>query len=247
MTLGIGIKCKDGVVIASDSQVEFGRGVSIKRLNANKIYKINDRLAVVGSGKMASIDKAIDTISKSIKERERREGRELGLDELVDIIEKTMTALHKEYNIDRSEFLGRTEEDFFDATLVAGGMSEVGEPILFLAHPDGLVEGKSDYGTIGMGAAFAELLLKNFPIPDIEAEEAVRVALYIIKEVEEVNPDVGGPINIGFFTPEGYKELEPKERSKLINEITPAFEILSTHVIPRILKGKISVDELGKL
>jgi 20S proteasome alpha/beta subunit len=39
MTLGIGIRCKDGVVIASDSQVEFGRGVPVKRLSVNKIYK----------------------------------------------------------------------------------------------------------------------------------------------------------------------------------------------------------------
>lgn len=247
MTLGIGIRCKDGIVIASDSQVEFGRGVSVKRVNANKIYKINDRLAVVGAGKMAAIEKAIDTISESIKDKERKEGRELELGEQEDIMEKAITALHKEYNLDRSDFLGRREEDFFDATLIVGGMNKTGQFYLSVIHPEGLVERTRDYGTIGMGAAFAELLLKNFYSPNIKVEEGVRIALYVIKEVEEVNPDVGGPINVSLFTPRGYKEIAPKERVKIIGEITPAFEILSTHIIPRIVKGEIEVDQLKKL
>jgi ribosomal protein L18E len=39
MTLVIGIKCIDGIVLASDSQSEFSRGVEVKRLNESKIQR----------------------------------------------------------------------------------------------------------------------------------------------------------------------------------------------------------------
>lgn len=250
MTIVIGIKCVDGIVIASDSQVEFSRGVSIKRLNANKMYQLDDSFIVAGGGAVAHIRKAVDAINFTLKERKREKGSTLSEDECVDTLEKAVLALHKEYNLDRSKLLDVDEREYFSPILVFGAKAiEGNETKLYsgIVHGDGTVEPVEDYGTVGSGAAFAEMLLKNFWIKDITVNEAMVVAAYTINEVIEIAPDCGGLTKIGVLQKDTVKIIEGTEVQRLLQKVQPALKLISTELVPRILRGEASQEDIAKL
>jgi len=250
MTIVISIRCVDGIVIASDSQVGFERGVSIKRLNANKMYQLGDSFIVAGAGAVAHIRKAVDAINFTLEEKKREKGSTLTEDECVDTLEKTVLALHKEYNIDRSKLLDVDEREYFSPILVFGAKAIEEKETNFysgIVHGDGTVEPVEDYGTVGSGAAFAEMLLKNFWIKDITVNEAMAVAAYTINEVIEIAPDCGGLTKLGVLQKDTVKVMEGTEVTCLLQKVQPALKLISTELVPRILRGDASEEDVAKL
>ncbi len=250
MTIVISIKCVDGIVIASDSQVEFSRGVPIKRLNANKMYQLDDSFIVAGAGAVAHIRKAVDAIKFTLKEKRREKGSTLSEDECVDTLEKTVLALHKEYNIERSKLLDIDEREYFSPILVFGAKAiEENETEFYsgIVHGDGTVEPVEDYGTVGSGAAFAEMLLKNLWIQDITVNEAMAVAAYTINEVIEIAPDCGGLTKIGVLQKDSVKMIEGPEVAGLLQKVQPALHLINGELVPRILRGDALEEDIKRL
>jgi len=250
MTIAMSIKCVDGIVIASDSQVEFGRGVSIKRLNANKMYQLDDSFIVAGSGAVAHIRKAVDAINFALKEKKREKDSILSEEECVNALEKTVLALHKEYNIERSKLLDVDEREYFSPILVFGAKAiEENETKFYsgIVHGDGTVEPVEDYGTVGSGAAFAEMLLKNFWIKGITVDEAMAVAAYTINEVIEIAPDCGGLTKLGVLQKDSVRMIEGVAVTCLLQKVQPALKLISTELVPRILRGDVSEEDIKRL
>lgn len=250
MSVAIGIRCVDGIVIACDSQVGFGRGVPVKRLNANKIYSEANKFAVVAAGAVAHIERTWSAICSALKEEERKKGSLLNEDEYVSAIEPTMVTLHKVYNIDRSGYLGTNEKEFFNPILVFAGktLEEEKESLcLYIVHREGLAEPLSDYGTAGSGAAFAELLLKSLYFEDIKVEDALPIVAYTINEVKEIDPNCGGPTKIGILKLEGFQELKEAEISQLLEKTRPILETVKNRLIPKALRGEIDEGSIKKL
>lgn len=251
MTIILGLKCKDGVVIGCDSQVGYERGVPIKRLNANKIYCLTDNFAAVGAGTVAHIEKVISELRSKLVEEELKKRSLLTEPECIDIIEGIVTALHKDYNIERSRFLGTNERDFFDPIVILAGrigLEEGKEAYgLFLVHSNGVAEVIDDYATAGSGAAFAELLLKNLYFKDIDLETALSIASYTINEVKEIDPYCGGPTKLGFFTSEGFTELDEEKISSLSQKTQPILNLILKELLPKAIKGEINEQDIKKL
>ena len=199
MTVGVAILCSDGIVIASDSLATFSRGAPVAR-NTNKVHIIrhDDLLhpvALVGAGMSAFIDKFID--------RAKREGIAFAsqkIDAKLDIVdfvervgESICSLLLKEYVIDRNQFFGGPISEYSLSLIVAGATRD-GEMRCYYIHGTGLAESIEGYGTVGSGAAYAELFLHGF-LPDPErvtVENAVKFACYAIKGAEIMDPHVGG-------------------------------------------------------
>jgi len=258
MTIIVGLKCSDGVVMACDSQQEFGRGVAVKRLNTGKIYFLDKRFAIAGAGVSAHIEKAVDAIDIGIKEgKKHKAGADLSEDECVNAIEKAITAVYKEYNIDRAKFLEEPKEkEFFAPILIVGcieatngeGNSCQGNPCLFIVHSEGIVEKISDYATAGSGAAYAELLLKDYYSLEMRVEEAMALAAYTIEEVKSIDPSCGGDTRIALVrSDKGVEELDKKHIGDLTLRVVPALNMMARDLVPKILKGEIDEDELRRI
>lgn len=253
MTIIVGIRCADGVVVASDSQQEFGRGVAVKRLNTGKIYSIFEgRFAVAGAGTLAHIEKAVDSIEIGLVEAKRRKGGlNLTEDECVDAVEKSITATYKTYNIERSKFLEEPQErDFFNPILIGGGLEALDEQnkaCLFIIHSNGIVEKISDYATAGSGAAYAELLLKNSHYEGITLNEAIPIVAYTIGEVKDIDPNCGGITRVTIVDPQkGVRDLTPDEITNSLSKIQPLLEIVEKTLVPKILRGEVDEQKLRK-
>ena len=252
MTIIVGIKCKDGVVLGSDSQQEFGRGVAVKRLNTGKIYKLDERFAVAGAGTLAHIEKAIDSIKVALDDTKTRKGGvDLCEDDCVNAIERAMTVTHKTYNVERAAFLDDPHErSFFNPILICGCLEHSGKQdtaCLFIIHPEGVVETISDYATAGSGAAYAELLLKNYYKAELSIGETVPLVIHAINEVIDIDPNCGGAIRIATVNSEtGIKMLTTKDIEDIQKSTEPLIGLVENKIVPLILRGEIDAERIER-
>jgi 20S proteasome alpha/beta subunit len=252
VTIIVGIKCKDGVVLGSDSQQEFGRGVAVKRLNTGKIYKLNERFSIAGAGTTAHIEKAIDSINIALNDTKRRKGgMELCEDDCVNAIERAMIVTHKTYNIERATFLEDSrEKNFFNPILICGCLERIDKSdnaCLFIIHTEGVVEKITDYATAGSGAAYAELLLKNYYSPELTVNEAIPLVLHAISEVIDIDPNCGGLIRVTTVKPDGgIKMLTNEEINQLHQKTESLIDMVEKSIIPKILRGEVDAERIGR-
>jgi 20S proteasome alpha/beta subunit len=244
----VGIKCKDGAIISTDTQSEFARGVDVKRLNANKIHHFG-AYAIAGAGTIAHIEKAIDAIKGGFVAASKEKGQDLDESQCIDALEKTITAVYKEYNIDRSRFLDDPRErDFFEPILIFCGtvQGEDGcKSCLSIVHSVGLVEPIHDYATAGSGAAYAELILKNYYREDLKLSEAVPIAIYTVNEVKQIDPGCGGDTKVAIVEDgKGIRMLSNEEVRGIACKAQEPLDLIWKQLIGKVLTGEV---DLGKL
>ena len=199
MTVGVAILCENGIVMASDSLATFTRGVPVTR-NTNKLHIIRHDgllhpIALVGAGMRAFIDKFVDRAKReSIARTSEALNDKLDIVDFVEHVgESICSNLFKEYMIDRVQSLGSPFVEY-SLSLIVAGATRRGEMRCYHIHSPGLAESIEGYGTVGSGAAYAELFLHGFlPEPDtVRIDEAVELACYTIKGAEIMDPNVGG-------------------------------------------------------
>jgi len=209
MTVGVSICCKDGIVLACDSLATFGRGVPVQR-STNKIHilthdALRNDIAIIPAGALAYFDK--------FKDRAMRDGlaraatsRKRDLD-VVDfceaVCEPIVAGLMKQYQIDRYKLLGVPSSSYSLAMIVAGCTID-GELRTYNVWDDGITESQEGYGTVGSGAAYAELflrfLLKENYHKDASISDISRIALYVVEGVGMMDPYVGGETHVYTMT-----------------------------------------------
>lgn len=251
LTIVVGIKCVNGALIATDTQSEFGRGVSVKRLNANKIHYF-DCFSVAGAGTVAHIEKAADALKQGIATAIKGKGEHLAESECINTIERTITAVYKEYNVDRSRFLDDPRElNFFQPILIFGGMVSTAsgkKTCLSIVHSAGLVEPIHDYATAGSGAAYAELILKNYYSPNLQLKQAIPMAVYTINEVKQIDPGCGGDTRVAIIEDGANpKELSEKDVDDVTHKFQEPLDLIWKRLIGRVLRGEVDVGRLKKI
>ena len=242
------MQCTDGILLASDSQGGFHRGLSVKRLTERKIHRIDEISALAGAGGVSDIQKAVRALRDAFAANPGERDENL----YVETIEQIMLTLHKTYNITRPEYLGEKGRETFQPSIIFAGLTQGGEQkcCLFHVHHEGIAEPVDDYVTIGSGAAYAELLLKNYYRTDITINEAVGTAIYVIGRIEETDPSCGGPIQISVLEsgkPGGYKELDPGELVEVYGRIWKVVDLIRTELMRKIVKGEIVEERVRDL
>ncbi len=240
MTIIIGLVCRDGLVMASDTQSEFERGSPVKRINVKKLRVLNNKIVLGGAGTIALIDKAIRRIEEDYERM-----IENGYDDLKSLIEGIgdnikgaeyiISEIHKLYNVDRPTFIygGAKPEETFDFYIMIGGFSNFNgkmEPDLYILYENGIAEPMKDYATIGSGSAYAEFLLEKYYNESINVDQAVKLTIYVISEVEKMDPNVGGSIDIIKITEKGAERINKELIEKNLNEINEKINIIEKNL-----------------
>jgi 20S proteasome alpha/beta subunit len=104
------------------------------------------------------------------------------------------------------------------------------EPDLYILHKDGIAEPMKDYATIGSGAAYAEFLLEKYYNESINVDQAVKLTIYVISEVEKMDPNVGGSIDIIKITEKGAERINKELIEKNLNEINEKINIIEKNL-----------------
>ncbi|HVP90004.1 MAG TPA: hypothetical protein VMS75_02185 [Terriglobales bacterium] len=251
MTIVVGIICKNGVVMASDSQAESFRGVKVKRVDYHKIVTFPATedlyIAVSGAGVGTFISKATDKL------KEKYESTKIATcDELANTSEGIMVSLSKRYVVDKMEALGLPpsqdikNELELNFILLVGCTNKSGEELgLYTVHPDGIAERGEKFSTIGSGSAYAEYLLTKMYKDGLSTEQGKQLAVFVIEEVKRIDPGCGGPTQVVVLDKDGIHKLTPEE-VKAISENLYKTEGCTNGVWWAVVNGEKSCDAIDK-
>ena len=145
-------------------------------------------------------------------------------------------------NLNLLDTYGDEEDEIVNVILLVGGV-ETERYKIYLLHKYGFSEPAVDYGTIGSGAAYAEYLLGKYYRQNIDVNIGKRLAVYVVKEVEKMDPNVGGDVKIVVIDKEGYHEVERDEIDR-IQEVVSKYDKLAHKLMGDLLNGNVKVEDV---
>ena len=181
MTIGIVIACADGVVVGADRKAVRHRGTRVKSLE-DKIaqFQFRDRkpllFCVAGGADVGN--RAIDRLNPV------NYGEDADAEFYRDFCERQVSRLAAELTVRGLEY---------DATLLLGMIDSNNHPFIGHITGNGLTESKrSGYFTAGIGAPYAEMVLKDSFSLSLTCEDARLIVAGLIDAIGKVDNDVEG-------------------------------------------------------
>ncbi len=232
MTIIVGLICKDGIVLASDSQTTTG---SSKRCDAKKFALVefdNARVLVAQAGNVCTSSRAIEIfqiLAKGQKLLDRRT--------VADIAQKAMRQVKDELRLQQCDCSMEELRDFIWRNEIGCELMIAhyfkGKPYIYRID---LVIGianriRSHSAAIGCGSNLGEYLLSEHSKPEMGSEFGSAVAVYVVETVKKHDAFCGGPTRIGRI---------------LSNEGENTVDILSKEDVADIAKAIADIDETTK-
>lgn len=259
MTIIVGIVCKNGLVMAADSQAESFRGVKVKHLDYHKITTFPPTgdlyVAVSGAGIGTFISKATDKLKEKYESTKITKPEELS-----DITEEVMTMMQKRYVVDKMDKLGvsknvqnqnhlhkmKVDFELPNFILMIGCTNKAGEqPNIFTVGIDGVSERTEKFGSVGSGSAYAEYLLTKMYKEGLSTEQGKQLAILVVEEVKRIDPGCGGPTQVVILDKDGIHRLNSEEVKKT-TENALKMDACANHVWWAVVNGEKSCEAIEK-
>ncbi|MHA1651476.1 MAG: proteasome subunit beta [Candidatus Helarchaeota archaeon] len=173
----VGIRCADGVVLASEKLLTFGRGVQSK--SVKKVFKLTENIGIAFAGLVSDFQVVKDTLGALFRLYELEQKKRIS----VDAAAKQTSAIL--YN--------RRIFPYFTNSIIAG-VDEDGAKVFALDLIGSLIE--DDYAAIGSGSEIAIGVLENEYVPSLTAEDGKNLAIRAIRSAAERDPSSGEGIDI---------------------------------------------------
>jgi proteasome alpha subunit len=195
-TASIGVRTRDGVVLAVDKRI---RSPLMERTSVEKIHKADDHIGIASAGHVADARQLIDFARRQAQINELRYGEPIG----VETLTKAVTDHIQQYTQ-----VGGARP--FGVALIIGGI-ENGEPRLYETDPSGT---PYEWQALAVGADRGEIedYLEEHYREELTLDEGVGLAL---EALASVNDNQLRPEGIGLATisvdEENFTELSDEE------------------------------------
>ncbi|HUX99643.1 MAG TPA: archaeal proteasome endopeptidase complex subunit beta [Candidatus Deferrimicrobium sp.] len=173
----IGIRCSNGVVLASEKRLTFGRGIQSK--SVKKVFKITENIGIAFAGLVSDFQVLKDTIGAYLNLYK--------LDEKKDI---SIAAAAKQTS---SLLYTRRIFPFYTNTIM-GGIDASGPRIYALDAIGSVIE--DEYATTGSGSELAVGVLESEYTPKMTVEDGKRLAIRAIQSAAQRDPTSGEGIDL---------------------------------------------------
>jgi proteasome beta subunit len=173
----VGIRCKDGVVLASEKRLTFGRGIQSK--SVKKVFKITNQIGIAFAGLVSDFQVLRDTIGAYVN--------------LYALDNKKAISVNAAAKQTSSILYSMRMFPLFTNTII-GGVDESGPKILALDAIGSLIE--DDYVTIGSGSELAVGVLENEYTKSMNVEEGKKLAIRAIQSAAQRDPTSGEGIDV---------------------------------------------------
>jgi len=173
----VGIRCKDGVVLASEKRLTFGRGIQSK--SVKKVFKITNQIGIAFAGLVSDFQVLRDTIGAYVN--------------LYTLDNKKAISVNAAAKQTSSILYSMRMFPLFTNTII-GGVDESGPKILALDAIGSLIE--DDYVTIGSGSELAVGVLENEYTKSMNVEEGKKLAIRAIQSAAQRDPTSGEGIDV---------------------------------------------------
>lgn len=192
----VGIVCKDGVILAGDRRVTAG-GQLVMSKSCPKVVKINDYIALAGTGVASDIDLSQRVFAAELKLKELKTRSRPSIKEAA-----TLFGMMAYKNI-------RTPSMVMSIVgLLIAGVNEDGTIELYTMEPAGGVYPVTDYdANFSSGMPFILGLLERQYKKDLSIKEGVELAKECIKSAIERDPASGNGLDVFTITKDGIKHV----------------------------------------
>lgn len=188
-TTTLGIVCKDGVVLATESQATMGNLVA--NITAPKIYKIAPKISITISGGVADCQQVAKIMTANLNLRKYELAREVSV--------KAASQL-------TSVLLYQNRMYPYISMLVLGGVDESGGHIYTLDPLGSLLE-EPKFGATGSGSVIAFGVLEDEYKDGMTVEEGKELAVRAVKAAKARDTASGGRIQVHKITQDGIEEI----------------------------------------
>ncbi len=196
-TTTIGVTCKDGVILASDTRVTMGFYVAHK--HGKKVYRIDDHLAMTIAGTVADAQRAVDILTANAQLYKINMGRPLPVSSAGRFLANLLFS---------SRYIP------LQVQVVIGGVDGTG-PHVFNLDPFGSLTEEKCVAT-GSGSPVAYGILEDKFKEDMLVEEALPIIVKAVNATMKRDSASGDNFNVAVIDEKGYRELADKEKKKLL-------------------------------
>jgi len=195
-TTTIGVVCKDGVILASDTRVTMGFYVAHK--HGKKIYKIDDHLAMTIAGSLADAQRTVDILTANAQLYKLNMGRPLSIGSAARLMANLL-------------FSSRLMTQ-----VLVGGVDDIG-PHVFSIDPLGSLTEEKCVAT-GSGSPIAYGILEDRFKEGVSVKEFLPIIVKAVNSAMKRDAASGDSFNVAVIDEKGYRELTDEGKKKLLSD-----------------------------
>lgn len=196
-TTTVGVVCKDGVILASDTRVTMGFYVAHK--HGKKIYRIDDHLAMTISGSVADAQRTVDILTANAQLYKISMNRPMPINSAARLV---------------ANLLFSSRYAPLIAQVLVGGVDDTG-PHVYSLDPFGSLTEEKCVAT-GSGSPVAYGILEDKYREGMSVAELLPVVVQAVNSAMKRDAASGDSFNVAVIDANGYRELTDKEKEKLI-------------------------------
>jgi 20S proteasome alpha/beta subunit len=203
VTLIVGIICKDGIVLAADSQTTRGASKQSGTDKINVIEFANGKALMAESGSAALSGRVIEIFQKKSAATKITDESTISklAEESLREVRLSITSLHPEKNTseDWQDYFGR-EINYFELMLAYYFNRK---PHLYIFNPLWAIPVKSSsyFATSGIAAELANYILREHTEPKMDSEFASVIAIKVVEDAIEYVEGCGSPPRVALIQP----------------------------------------------
>jgi len=196
-TTTIGIKYKDGILLAADKQMTAGMQI-IAHMSYEKIILVNDRVALTIAGSVSEVQLLTKVIRAQLKLEELRRGKHLSNKESANLLSNLV------YGNARKMSMIPAIAGFLMAGVDKNGFN------LYSVEPSGSVVEYDNFACDGSGMLFALGVLDAEYKAELTLEQAKQLAIKTINSAVRRDAFSGGGIDIVNISKNGTERIYTK-------------------------------------
>ena len=196
-TTTIGVVCKDGVILASDTRVTMGFYVAHKF--GKKVYQIDDHLGMTIAGTVADAQKVVDILTANAKLYKINLNRPMPVSAAARLVANLLFS---------ARYMPLATQ------VLVGGVDDTGPHVYNLDPYGSLTEEKSV--STGSGSPIAYGILEDNYREGMSIAELLPIIVKAVNAAMKRDVASGNNYNITVIDKNGYRELSADEKSVLL-------------------------------
>jgi len=196
-TTTIGVVCKDGVILASDTRVTMGFYVAHKF--GKKVYKIDDHLGMTIAGTVADAQRVVDILTANAQLYKINLNRPMPVSAAARLV---------------ANILFNNRYVPLATQVLVGGVDDTG-PHVFNLDPYGSLTEEKSVST-GSGSPIAYGVLEDKYREGMTIDELLPTIAKAVNAAMKRDVASGNSYNIIVISDQGYRELSDREKSELL-------------------------------
>jgi len=200
-TTTLGMVCKEGVVIATETRATMGTLIAHKE--TKKLYKIDEHLALATAGLVGDLQVLARYLNAEANLYRLKRDVKMPVSSAATLMSNIMN---------QRKFMP------YYVQLILGGYDDTGGHVYSLDAAGGSIPDK--YTSGGSGSPYVYGVLEDLFRDNLTVNDGIDLAIRAIKSAKSRDSASGGMTNVAVITKDGFKQISQEEIKKRLDKIT---------------------------